>query len=169
MEITPARSGEKIIIAALGENGVIGRDGGLPWDVPEDRRLFRALTLGHALIMGRRTFASLGRPLDGRLNLVISRTLAPRPDLVVCPDFPAALARAEASGRAIFFIGGAAVYRQALPLAERMILSRIPGSFAGDTFFPSFCPAAWRLVDEQQRGAFILQVYRAVATQQHHG
>ena len=158
----PAQAGEKIIIAAVGENGVIGRDGNLPWDVAADRRLFRRLTLAHTVIMGRHTFASLGGPLDERLNLVVSRSLDSRPGITVCRGFSAALAQAEAVGHGIFFIGGAEIYRRALAVADRMILSRIPGKFSGDTFFPPFSSSDWRLVSEQDQGDFILQVYLAI-------
>jgi dihydrofolate reductase len=152
---------EKIIIAAIADNGVIGRDNELPWDLPEDRRLFRDLTLGHAVIMGRRTFESLnGRPLPQRHNIVVSRTLAPRSGIHICSDFDSALVRARQLADKAFFIGGEQIYRQSLAIADLMILSRVHGSFAGDTFFPEFDTQQWRQVSEKDYPGFRQQVLR---------
>lgn len=163
MKKAPANKPEKIIIAAVAENGVIGRDGKIPWHLPEEQALFRRLTLGHTLIMGRDTFASIGRPLDGRRNIVVSRTLAPRPDIDVCRSFSEALHLAEKAGRQIFFLGGVDIYQKALSLADRMLISRISGTFSGDTYFPAFTREQWHLVEEQQHETFILQIYLPVA------
>ena len=128
---------EKIIIAAVADNGVIGRDNDLPWNLPEDRHLFRDLTLGQAVIMGRHTFESLNRkPLPQRHNIVVSRTLPPRAGVHICPDFDSALTTAQNLAEKVFFIGGEQIYRHALAVADLMILSRVHGNFAGDTFFP---------------------------------
>ncbi len=152
---------EKIIVAAIADNGVIGRDNELPWDLPEDRRLFRDLTLGHAVIMGRRTFESLdSRPLPQRHNVVVSRTLAPRAGIHVCPDLDSALVKVRQMADKAFFIGGEQIYRQALAVADLMILSRVHGSFAGDTFFPEFDANQWRLVSEKNYPGFRQQVLR---------
>lgn len=152
---------EKIIIAALADNGVIGRDNDLPWDLPEDRRLFRDLTLGHAVIMGRRTFESLnGRPLPQRHNIVISRTLAPQAGIHICHDFDSALTTAQTLADKAFFIGGEQIYQQALAIADLMILSRVHGSFAGDTFFPEFDTNQWWMVSEKDYPGFRQQVLR---------
>lgn len=154
-----ANKPEKIIIAAVAENGVIGRAGKIPWRLPEEQALFRRLTLGHTMIMGRSTFESIGRPLDGRRNIVVSRTLAPRLDIELCRSFSEALLLAEQAGRQIFFLGGVEIYHRALGLADRMLISRIPGNFSGDTFFPAFTREHWSLVEEQQHETFILEVY----------
>jgi dihydrofolate reductase len=158
---------EKIIIAAVAENGVIGHAGKIPWDLPAEQRLFRKLTLGHTLIMGRRTFESIGRPLEGRHNIVVSRTLQPVPGLMVQPRFDAALKTAEGIGRPIFFLGGVEIYRQALKVADRMLLSRIPGRFPGDTYFPPIPPGQWEQVAERDYGSFILQTYRPAVRKSH--
>lgn len=150
---------EIIIIAAVAENGVIGRAGKIPWHLPEEQALFRRLTLGHTLIMGRSTFESIGRPLDGRRNIVVSCTLAPRPDIEICRSVSEALHLAEKTDRQIFFLGGVEIYRKALGLANRMLISRIPGTFSGDTYFPAFTREHWQLVEEQQHETFILQTY----------
>ncbi|WP_305042728.1 dihydrofolate reductase [Geoalkalibacter sp.] len=150
---------DKIILAAVAENGVIGRDGRLPWHLPEDLAHFRRLTLGQTLIMGRATFLGIGRPLDQRLNLVVSRSLPPQPGIHVCRTFEEALTTAENAGRSIFFIGGAEIYRQALAVADRMILSRVHGHFTGDRFFPAFSLAQWQLVQEESGKDFDLLTY----------
>lgn len=152
---------EKIIIAAVADNGVIGRDNHLPWDLPEDRRLFRDATLGHTVIMGRHTFESLGgHPLPQRRNIVVSRTLAPRPGIQVCSDFDTAMSQIRVPSEKVFFIGGARIYQQALAVADTMIISRIHGAFAGDTFFPEYDAAQWQLMETRDYPGFQLQIYR---------
>jgi dihydrofolate reductase len=126
------------IIAALAENRVIGRNGAIPWDIPEDRRRFRELTMGHPVIMGRKTFEAIGQPLPGRKNIVLTRQAGYRPDgCLVAHDLAAALAACAGSDE-VFICGGGEIYREALPLAERLYLTRIPRKVEGDTFFPEF-------------------------------
>ena len=122
------------LVWAQSANGVIGRDGTLPWHLPEDLKLFRSLTTGTTVLMGRRTWESLPprfRPLPGRRNLVLSRT--PQEGVETFPDLPQALAAAAGD---VWVIGGAAVYRAALPLADRIVVTEIQESFDGDTFAP---------------------------------
>lgn len=135
------------LVVAAARNGVIGRDGGLPWRLPEDLRRFKAATLGKPVLMGRRTFESIGRALPGRLNLVLTRRGDYRPQdaaVVVVRDLDAAL---QAAGDApeVMVIGGAEVYALALPLASRILLTRVHAEVAGDTCFPELDPAQWRL------------------------
>ena len=132
------------LIAAVARNGVIGNDNALPWRLPEDLKRFKELTLGHPIIMGRKTWASLGRPLPGRRNIVISRD----PDFnapggIVVASLAAALA-ASADATEAFVIGGAEIYALALPEAQCLRLTEIDRDFPGDTHFPGFDPAAWR-------------------------
>lgn len=132
------------LIAALARNGVIGAGGALPWRLPEDLRRFRALTTGHAVIMGRRTWESIGRALPDRQNIVVTA----RPDFraegaQVAASFPAALARV-AQPLPAFCIGGAELYRAALPLADIIYLTEIDRDFDGDAHFPPFDRARWR-------------------------
>jgi dihydrofolate reductase len=137
------------LIAALAQNRVIGRDNQLPWRLPADLKHFKALTLGKPIIMGRKTWDSLGRPLPGRLNLVVSR----QPGLQlegaeVFASLEAAIVRAEQWAREqgvdeLMLIGGAQLYQQALPLAERLYLTRVELSPEGDAWFPEFDAAAW--------------------------
>ncbi|MDA7088895.1 dihydrofolate reductase [Pseudomonas sp. SA3-5] len=138
------------LIAALAQNRVIGRDNQLPWHLPADLKHFKALTLGKPIIMGRKTWDSLGRPLPGRLNLVISR----QPGLQiegaeVFASLEAAIVRAEQWAREqgvdeLMLIGGAQLYVQALPLAARLYLTRVETSPEGDAWFPEFDAGAWQ-------------------------
>ena len=133
------------LIAAVAKNGVIGAGNALPWRLPEDLKRFKALTLGHPIIMGRKTWESLGRPLPGRTNIVVSRTAGfSAPGTIPAGDLDEALAAAAATGSdEVFVIGGADIYRQALPLARRLELTEIDRDFAGDVHFPPLAPAEW--------------------------
>ncbi|WP_177431973.1 type 3 dihydrofolate reductase [Pseudomonas sp. o96-267] len=140
------------MIAALAENRVIGLNNQMPWHLPADLKHFKATTLGKPIIMGRKTWDSLGRPLPGRLNLVVSR----QPGLhlegaEVFADLGTAIARAEQWAREqgvaeLMLIGGGQLYAQALPLAQRLYLTRIDAEPAGDAFFPPFEGADWQRV-----------------------
>ena len=124
------------LIAAMAENRVIGRDGKVPWHIPEDLRRFREVTMGHPLIVGRRTFESIGRPLPGRTMIVLTRQVHFRPpECQVARDLDEAIALAGETDE-IFIAGGGTIYRQALPLADRVLLTLVPGVYEGDAFFP---------------------------------
>ncbi len=161
-------SASRIIIVAMTENRLIGRNGAIPWQIPEELRLFRELTLGHTLIMGRRTFQSIGRRLPGRRNIVVSRSLSPTPGVEISPDFETALALAEQGGeKKIFFIGGAEIYEAALPLADILRISWIRGEYQGDTWFPPFSEAEWVVDSEWDYGLFRHAVYRRRRQREH--
>lgn len=135
------------IIAAMAENRVIGREGAMPWDLPEDRRRFREITWGHPIIMGRKTFDSIGRPLPGRKNIVLTR----QPDFraegcLVLHDMRSAL-EACAGSDEVFIIGGGELYREALPLSERIYLTVVHGEFEGDVLFPELPAGEFREVE----------------------
>ena len=151
------------IVAAMTEDRVIGKDGGIPWNVSEDLRFFKKLTTGHPVIMGRRTFESIGTPLPGRVNIVLSRSVNrnTRDDVFVVPSLKDALEKAKSwmPGKEMFIIGGAEVFRLALPLADRIYLSIIPGSYPGDTYFPGIDPVAWLLRREEPRKGFLLKMF----------
>ena len=141
------------LIAAMAANRVIGRAGRLPWDLPVDRRRFREITWGHPVIMGRKTFASIGNPLPGRTNIVLTHQAEwSTAGCVIVHDLAAALAAAAAAegGDEVFVIGGADLYDEALPLAERIHLTLLPGEVAGDVYFPEI-PADFRLVARDER------------------
>ena len=132
------------IIVARARNGVIGRDNALPWHLPEDLRHFKRTTTGHAVLMGRRTHESIGRPLPGRRNLVVSRTPGYAPAGVeVFESLPQAL-QACATDEEVFVIGGAQLYDAALPLADRAIVTEIDIDVDGDARFPALDAAPLR-------------------------
>ncbi|AWN17790.1 dihydrofolate reductase [Salinisphaera sp. LB1] len=141
------------LIAAMDVNGVIGARGGMPWHLPEDLRWFKHNTRGKPIVMGRRTFESIGRALPHRRNLVLTRQPGFRAAGVVVVDrLDAALAQAG-DATELMVIGGAQVYALALPQADRLLITRIEAEYAGDTWFPAVDWAHWRLVAEEPRAA----------------
>jgi dihydrofolate reductase len=141
-----------VLVAAIGENGVIGRDGQMPWRLKSDLRHFRALTLDKPVVMGRRTYESIGRPLDRRTNIVLTRDLSLKvPGGVVASSLDAALAyaRRDAEKRGvdeIMVIGGGDVFADILPRADRLEITHVHASPEGDSYFPPIDPAVWRMV-----------------------
>ena len=148
------------LIVAVSDNGVIGREGGLPWRLPEDLKWFKARTMGKPIIMGRKTWESFPkRPLPGRTNIIVTRQASyVAPDAVVAPSLDAALdlARRENPDE-IMIIGGAQLYAQALGLVTRIYLTQVAVTVEGDAFFPAFDRSTWR---ERVEG-----VYPSSATQ----
>jgi dihydrofolate reductase len=139
------------LIAALARNRVIGIDNRLPWRLPEDLAHFKAVTMGCPVVMGRKTFESLKSPLPGRTNIVVTRNADYRPAGVLAVDsIPAALA-ACADAAEVFVIGGAEIYRQALPLVARLFLTEVDVEADGDAWFPAFDPAQFREVSREVR------------------
>ncbi|MBM3999152.1 MAG: dihydrofolate reductase [Planctomycetes bacterium] len=136
------------IIVAVAANGVIGRDGALPWHVPADLKRFKRLTMGHHLIMGRKTLESIGRILPGRTTVVLTKNDDYQsPGAVVARSLQQAIdAAAEAGDDEVFIVGGGEIYRQALPLADRIYRTRVDATVAGDTTFPELAPTDWRVV-----------------------
>lgn len=143
------------LIAAVAENGVIGRDGALPWHLPDDLKRFRALTTGHHVVMGRRTHESIGRALPGRANLVLSRDPGYRAvGCRVVRSLDEALDVARAAGdEEAFVIGGAAVYASALAVADRIYLTRVAAHLEGDVRFPDFDAAVWHERSRERHAA----------------
>ena len=139
------------LIVAVAENGVIGRDGKMPWHLPGELKYFRARTLGKPVIMGRKTFQSIGKPLPGRDTIVITRDAGfAAAGATVVHSLAAALVAARAAAQTsgageIMVLGGAEIYAQALPLADRIYLTRIAAKPAGDTVFQTLDPAVWHL------------------------
>jgi dihydrofolate reductase len=148
-----------VLIAAVGENNVIGKDGQLPWKIRSDLRHFRALTLDRPVIMGRKTFQSIGKALDRRSNIVITRD--PKfsaAGIEKAPDFKAALALARKDAKArgadeIMVIGGSGVFAEALPLADRLEITHVHAAPEGDVFFPPIDPKVWREETREERPA----------------
>jgi dihydrofolate reductase len=140
-------------IAAVGKDGVIGRDGKLPWSLPADLKRFRAITWGKPIIMGRKTHESLGRALPGRTNIILTRQLDYRAhDCLVAhkPDEAIALAESHGADEAVV-IGGSDLFREFIPRCERIYLTRVEGNFEGDVFFPltMLDSPQWEIVHEE--------------------
>ncbi len=132
-----------VAVVAMADNGIIGRDNGLPWQLPDDLKRFKALTMGHALLMGRKTFDSIGRPLPGRRNLVLTRNArweAPGVEAVRTLDD----AFASAGASTLFVIGGAEVFSLAWPAVDRLELTEVHSEPAGDTVLAGFDRREWR-------------------------
>ncbi len=161
------------MIAAVAENGVIGSDNAIPWQLPSDFAHFKRTTMGKPLIMGRKTFESIGRPLPGRTNIVVTRNPGYKPDGVqVFGSLQAALSHAqsivEVSGADEVMIGGGAqIYAEAMPLAERLYISHVALNPPGDTHFPVISPAEWQETGEivvetspNDTAAYVVKVYQ---------
>lgn len=158
------------IIVAMSRNGVIGKDNAIPWRLPGELALFKRVTMGHPIVMGRRTWESIGRALPGRLNIVVTRNKAyAAPGATVVPSLEAALA-AAAGATEIFIIGGAQLYAEALPRANRLYLTTVDTEVDGDTRMPAFDRRAWRTVatesharDERNAFSYTLDVLERIA------
>ena len=140
------------LIVAVADNGVIGLGGDMPWHISADLRYFKQVTMGAPVIMGRKTYQSIGRALPGRANIVVSRNSKfEAPDADVTPDVDSALSKARTiaeikGGGEVFVIGGAEVYEQAMSAADRIYLTRIHAEFPGDVFFPILDESCWQEV-----------------------
>ena len=142
--MSQGRAPRVYLVAAVAANGVIGAHGKLPWHLPEDLKHFKALTLGHPVIMGRKTWESLGRPLPGRENIVVTRSAGyEAPGASVAASLEAALALCAGEPVA-FVIGGSELYAAALPIADGLVLTEIHRNYDGDTHFPKFDCKTWR-------------------------
>ena len=136
------------IIAAVAENGVIGDNNSLLWHISEDLRNFKRITSGHPVIMGRKTFESLGRPLPNRTNVVITHGNMLFDGCTTVHSLDEAVAMFTADEE-VFVIGGAQIYAQALPVADRFYLTRVGRAYEGDTIFPEWDESQWRLVAQE--------------------
>ena len=140
------------LIAAVARNGVIGKEGGIPWRIPSDMAFFKRTTMGKPIVMGRKQYESVGKPLPGRVNIVVSRQKGYQPEgVLVFSAFDAALdhartiARADGAGE-VMVIGGGEIYALALPMADRVYLTEVDLAPEGDTRFPELDPARWQQV-----------------------
>jgi dihydrofolate reductase len=165
------------LMAAMAENGVIGRDNGLPWRLKSDMVHFRAITMGKPVVMGRKTFLSIGRPLPGRTTIVVSRDGAfAAPGIVVAPCMQAALtvARGDALRRgaeSIIVAGGADLYAQTMPLADRLHITYVHRAADGDVYFPAIDRSVWQETAREEHAAaagddaaFAFVIYRRAAS-----
>jgi dihydrofolate reductase len=144
------------IIVAIARGGVIGAEGGMPWHIPEDLQYFKRTTTGHVVVMGRKTFESIGRPLPNRTNVVITRQKDYRPEGV---EVVHSMEEAAKKYPDAFVIGGAEIYRQALPLAGELYITKINATYKGDTFFPKVDLRHWPRTFHEDHGSFEFNVY----------
>jgi dihydrofolate reductase len=150
------------LVVAAAENDVIGRDGDLPWRLPADLAHFKSVTMGLPIVMGRRTWESIGRPLPGRENIVVSRNpgyVAEGGRLVGSLEEAVAHAR-SAGAPELMVIGGAGLYAAALPIADRILLTRVHAEVPGDTKLPPVSPEDWEVTDVRERPADERNPYR---------
>jgi dihydrofolate reductase len=141
------------IIAAISENQVIGKDNKLVWHLPVDMKFFKNTTLGHTLIMGRKTFESFGKPLPGRKSIVITRNSDYSYEGVTVVSSLEQAIKSAPENEEVFIAGGAEIYKMALDIADRMYLTIVHDHFEGDTFFPEIDFSKWKLVSEHQHPA----------------
>jgi dihydrofolate reductase len=138
----------KSLIVAMASNSVIGHKGGIPWKIPGEQKRFKKITIGHSMIMGRRTYESIGRALPGRTNIVVTRQSGyAAPDCIVVNDLKSALQACPSGESEVFIIGGGQVYRETISSADRLYLSVLPRAVPGDTYFPTFSESDYKVVE----------------------
>jgi dihydrofolate reductase len=138
------------LIVAMASNHVIGRQGDIPWKIPGEQKMFKEITLGHVVIMGRKTYESLACPLPGRTNIVVTRqTDYQAPDCIIAHDLAGAINSCPNSESEAFIIGGGLLYHEALILADRIYLTMIPREIPGDTFFPKIPEAEFEITKSE--------------------
>jgi dihydrofolate reductase len=137
----------KSLIVAMASNNVIGHKGGIPWKIPGEQKMFKKITIGHSMIMGRRTYESIGRALPGRTNIVVTRqTDYAAPDCIVVNDLKSALQACPSGESEVFIIGGGQVYQETISSADRLYLSVLPREVPGDTYFPTFSQSHFKVI-----------------------
>jgi len=138
-------------IVAMDQNRVIGRNNRLPWHLPADLAFVKKTTWGHPVLMGRKTYESIGRPLPGRTNVIFTRNRDYRAEgCEIVHTVEEAIAKFDGEGKELFILGGAEIYRLFLPIADRIYATEIAHEFEGDTFFPEIDPEIWREVSRQK-------------------
>ena len=160
------------LIAAVDQAGGIGKDGKVPWHISADLKYFKRITMGHFVIMGRKTFESIGKPLPGRTNLILSNQSEFQPaNTVVFHSLESALSYSREQGEEeVFIIGGEKVFQQSIPFAQRIYLTKVDNEFDCDVFFPQIEIASWQVVEsdhhskgETQQIAFTFQVLEKIS------
>jgi dihydrofolate reductase len=157
------------MIVAAGLNNEIGKDNQLLWHLPDDFKWFKKQTMGYPVVMGRKTFESIGKPLPGRLNIVLSKTATQIEGVEVFTNFEDTLKIIPASLDKVFVIGGGSLYNQLLPACSEVYMTRVMSSFEADTFFPVLAPTEWKKVysfyhpqDEKHSHAFEFEIYHRI-------
>lgn len=151
------------IIVATDENLLIGKKespNGMPWNVPEDLKHFKETTVGKTVLMGLTTYQAIGRPLPNRKTIVVSFDEFADDRVEVRYDLKEVIQEYKDKGEDLFISGGASIYKQSLPLVDQLLISRIPGTYTGETYFPDFSEYGFRLVNEKPFQTFTLQTYR---------
>lgn len=143
------------LIAAVAENNVIGYKGKIPWQIPADFKYFKEITMGHCLIMGQTTHESIGKPLPGRLNIILTfdKKYKSKGCVVVNSIDEALTVAKKKKEREVFVIGGASIYKQFIDLSDKLYITKVKGKFKGDTFFPTIDPEKWKLVSKIENKA----------------
>ena len=147
------------LIVAMTKDRVIGNDNKLIWNIPEEMALFKKNTTGATVIMGRKTFDSIGRPLPQRHNIVISGSMPETTGIVVCRDVQEAFDKAKGHGKDVFVIGGSTVYRQTMPFVDKMYISWIKKYFEGDAYFPDIDFSEWEEEYKEEHEKFDFVIY----------
>lgn len=139
------------LLVAMDKNNVIGKDNTLPWHLPADLAYFKKVTMGHPIVMGRKTFDSIGRALPGRENIVITRDVNYHAEgITVIHSIDEILSMRDKTENEIFVIGGAEIFNAILPYSDRLYITEIEAEFEGDTYFPTFDRSAWKLISEEK-------------------
>jgi len=139
------------LLVAMDQNRIIGKDNQLPWHLPEDLSYFKKVTMGHPIIMGRKTFESIGRVLPGRQNVIVTRNLHFSHDgCIVLHSIEEVKAFADTANGEVFVIGGSEIFQEILPYADRLYITKIEHTFSGDAYFPDFNEADWMLISSEK-------------------
>lgn len=153
---------ELVLIAALAENRVIGYQGKIPWKIPEDLKRFRSLTLNHSIIMGRKTYESIGKPLDKRKNIVLTKDPKfNQSGVIICNSLEEALETCKNEGT-VYVIGGQRVYEEAISKADRLEITHVHSSYKGDAFFPEIDITIWHKTKEEAKVGYSFATYAKI-------
>tara|TARA_Y100000310_G_C20663819_1_gene806324 strand:+ start:623 stop:1093 length:471 start_codon:yes stop_codon:yes gene_type:complete len=150
-----------IIIAAMTKQGrVIGKDNSLPWDIPEEMKLFRSYTKDSTVILGRKTFESVGsKPLPNRNNIIVSTSLPEQEGVDVCRNIKNSIEKAKSYNKEIYILGGATIYEQSFQFANKMYLSFIKKEYEGNTIFPKWSDDEWKIVSKEDHEEFEFVIF----------
>lgn len=151
---------KKIIIVAMTKKNVIGKDNTIPWHISDDLKLFKKNTINNTIIMGRKTYESIGKPLPKRNNIIVSSKLRSKDKIKVCGTFEKAVELAENLGKDIFFTGGNQIYKSALKIADYIYLSLVKGNYSGNVFFPEYDKKKWKIINTQEYDKFTFIKYK---------
>lgn len=149
----------KFLIVAMTKDRIIGKDNTIPWYYPEDLKLFKKFTTGNTIVMGRKTYDSIGKPLPKRNNIVLSRSVDAIEGVTVASDWDGALSAAESFEKDIYFIGGSFIYKKALDVVDSMYISFVKKDYQGNVSFPEFDLDAWEVVEEVDYEDFVLKKF----------